>query len=172
MAGGFFLIRTHPSDVLPAVMLRLLAEFGAADVGSTSGALAVLPPHANAALAQLVEQCRPCLCTTGTEDVVAMVRAWEDAGQLTASDGPLPMLADVGFEEARGLAVRIEKFVAAPGLRESIVQSQRRSIGLRLSYDAGIRRVVNRICELLQETAGQCGARQVVVAHAPEARAA
>jgi hypothetical protein len=172
MAGGFFLIRAHPSDVSPAALLRLLAESGAADARSTPDAFAALPPHRHAAVAQLIEQCRPCLCTTGAEDVVAMVRAWEDAGQLTAFDGPLPMLSEVGFDDVRSLATRIEKFAAASALRESIAERQRRSIGSRLSYDAGIGRVVARIHDLLRETAGQHAVESRLDEANREARAA
>jgi hypothetical protein len=172
MAGGFFLVRTHPADLFPAALLRLLVESGAAHARSTPDAFEALPPHQHAPLAELIERCRPCLCTTGTEDVVAMVRAWEDAGQLTATDGPLPMLNEVGFDDARGLATRIEKFAAASDLRGSIVDNQRRSIGARLSYDAGVRRVVGRIRELLHETAGRHAVEPIPVAREPEARAA
>ena len=141
MAGGFFLIRTHPADIAPARLLRFLD----APNGATPG-------YANE-LDRLVEQCRPCLCTTGDEDVVAMVRAWEEAGQLTASDGPLPMLSDVGFDDAASLAARMATYSASPSLRESVVAVQRKSVSARLGYDAGIRRVVMRMRDLLRDTA-------------------
>ena len=82
-----------------------------------------------------------------------MVRAWKEAGQLTAADGPLPMLDEVGFTDAQGLADRVLKYFRNGELRESVVAAQRRSIGARLSYDAGIRRVTGRIADLLAETA-------------------
>ena len=92
MAGGFFLVRTHPADVAPASLLRFLDQHDP------------LAAARAAQLADLIEQCRPCLCTTGAEDVVAMVRAWEAAGQLTVADGPLPMLNEVAFGDALQLA--------------------------------------------------------------------
>ena len=155
MAGGFFLVREHPSDIAPAALLRFLHEGGANAARCADEALASLPPARHAALADLIEQCRPCLCTTGTEDVVAMTRAWEEAGQLTAEEGPLPMLSEVGFHDFDSLALRVRKFAGSSGLRESVAARQRRSISGRLSYDAGVRRIVGRVGQLLSETAAR-----------------
>jgi hypothetical protein len=82
-----------------------------------------------------------------------MVRTWEDAGQLTVPDGPLPMLSEVGFHDHEGLAQRVRKYAASSILRNAVSASQRRSVAGRLTYDAGIRRVVGRIRELLEEAA-------------------
>ena len=153
MAGGFFLVRTHPADVAPAALLRFLHDNGARAADTVERALAALPRGRRTEFVDLMSRCRPCLCTTGAEDVVAMTRAWEEAGQLTADDGPLPKLADVAFEDAAGLAVRVRRFIDRPELREALSAQQRRSVSARLSYDAGVRRVVGRMRELLAETA-------------------
>ena len=135
MAGGFFLIRTHPADVVPAELLRFIETNG------------------DVAPARLIERCRPCLCTTGDEDVIAMVRAWQEAGQLTAADGPLPMFDEVAFDSAAGLAAKVSFALESPLFRQTVVDAQRRSVANRLSYDAGIRRVIGRIGALLAERA-------------------
>ena len=157
MAGGFFLIRTHPSDVAPAALLRFLESHAGPAARTTEAAVAAVPPARQAELNRLIEKSRPCLCTTGNEDVVAMVRAWEEAGQLTVDDGPLPMLAEVGFHDRATLSERFRRFSRPDSPRQTIAAAQRRSVGDRLSYDAGIRRVVARMADLLGETAAQGG---------------
>ena len=82
-----------------------------------------------------------------------MVRDWQESGQLVAGEGPLPRLDDVGFHDAATLRERIERFMLDPGSRESVAAVQRRSVADRLTYDAGLRRVVMRMHELLCETA-------------------
>lgn len=148
MAGGFFLIRTHPADIAPAALLRFLESESRPT------------PQSISELNKLIDACRPCLCTTGNEDVVAMVRAWQEAGQLTVEDGPLPMLDDVGFRDAHSLASRIAAYVGSASKRRSIVTAQRRSVSARFTYDAGVRRVVARLRELLAETAGTMAMRR------------
>jgi hypothetical protein len=145
MAGGFFLVRTHPADVAPAALLRHLHTHG--DVPSP-------------ALTALIEQSRSCLCTTGDEDVVGMVRAWQEAGQLTVVDGPLPMFGEVSFDDRASLAGRVGAYVASADARDAVVTCQRRSISARLCYDAGVRRVVGRIRELLDEPSAASAGRR------------
>jgi hypothetical protein len=142
MAGGFFLIRAHPADVAPAELLRFVETNG------------------DVAPARLVERCRPCLCTTGDEDVIAMVRAWQEAGQLCAAEGPLPMFDEVCFDSAATLAAKTSFALESPLFRQTVVDVQRRSVANRLSYDAGIRRVVGRIGRLLAERAGDIEVRR------------
>lgn len=153
MAGGFFLVRTHPADLAPAALLRFLDESDARNAATSEQARALLPPDRRAELSGFIEACRPCMCSTGREDVVTMTREWEEAGQITASEGPLPMLNEIGFHDFSSLSLRVSKFAHLSVLRDSISAKQRRSVGARLTYDAGIRRVVGRIQQLLSETA-------------------
>lgn len=154
MAGGFFLVRTHPADLAPAALLRFLDESDARSAATSDQARALLPPNRRDALAEFIEACRPCMCSTGREDVVATTREWESAGQLTARDGPLPMLSETGFHDSASLSLRVSTFANSAVLRDPISARQRRSVGARLTYDAGIRRVVGRIQQLLLDTAG------------------
>lgn len=153
MAGGFFLVRSHPADVAPAALLRLLDERLGRNVMTTPEALARLPGDERCELLGRIAACRSCLCTTGDEDVVAMVRAWEEAGQLDAAEGVLPRLDEVSFTDEASLAKCVGRFAHAPELRRAVASAQRASVGRRLSYDAGVRRVVIRMAELLAESA-------------------
>jgi len=167
MAGGFFLVRTHPADLAPAALLRFLEDSGAGTARTTADALADLPPMKQQELQTLIAQCRPCLCTTGAEDVVAMTRAWEEAGQLTVRDGPVPMLSEVGFHDVASLKARVRKFAGASSLRESVAGCQRRSVSARLTYDSGVRRVAGRIGELLADSAVRAAGREAIVTKLP-----
>jgi hypothetical protein len=143
LAGGFFLVREHPADVAPAGLLSLL-EANPRNARPQSPAFEAL-----------LEDCRACLCTTGNEDVVAMVRDWQESGQLVAGEGPLPRLRDVTFTDAASLRERIVRFASDPDARREVASVQRRSVAERLTYDAGLRRVVRRISELLSGTAAE-----------------
>jgi hypothetical protein len=151
MAGGIFLVRTHPADVAPAALLDFLERNIDASVRDTPALAASLPMSLRPELDELLDACRPCLCTTGDEDVVTMVRDWQESGQLVPGEGPLPLLRETSFDDAQSLRDRVERFVTAPVLRESISDAQRMSVSRRLTYDAGIRRVVDRMRGLLSE---------------------
>ena len=84
---------------------------------------------------------------------MAMVRDWEEAGQLVAGQGPLPMLGEVSFSDEATLRDRLRRFAADPSARDRVCGAQRKSVADRLTYDAGIRRVVSRMGELLTDTA-------------------
>ena len=151
MAGGFFLVRAHPADVGPAALLDFLDSNVGPSVRTTPAVEASLPMSLRERFDALLVQCRPCLCTTGQEDVVTMVRDWQEAGQLVAGEGPLPLFGETSFDDAYGLRERIERFIDAPLRRQEIASAQRHSVGARLTYDAGIRRVVQQIGRLMSE---------------------
>ena len=152
MAGGFFLVRTHPADLAPPALLDFLRANAADAARTTPAAAASLPPSLRGQLDALIGACRPCLCTTGGEDVVTMVRDWEEAGQLVPGEGPLPLLDHTGFHDAQTLRDRVSRYVGAPSLRDAVSATQRQSVAGRLTYDAGVKRVVARMRELLSDT--------------------
>jgi len=153
MAGGFFLIRKHSADIHPGRLLSFLADQGLGSCQDTAAALAAVEPEYRSLLDRLVRAARPAMCTTGGEDVVRMVRQWHEAGQLDRTAGPLPCFQDVSFDSADSLRRHIERFIANPDARQNIVQQQQASIARRLTYEAGIKRVVCQMQTLLQ--AGQ-----------------
>lgn len=153
MAGGFFLVRTHPADVAPAALLDFVEEHCDRSARTTTALAASLAPHLRETFQLLLASCRPCLSTTGAEDLVAMVRDWQDAGQLVSGEGPLPLLKETSFHDADSLRRRVKQFIDAPVLRESIGAVQRHSVSRRLTYDAGIRRVVAAMKQLLSDPA-------------------
>ena len=153
IAGGFFLIREHPADVAPGRLLDFLHRHAEPGAQATAAVAASLPAELREDFESLLSTCRPCLSTTGQEDLVAMVRDWEEAGQLVAGQGPLPMLGEVSFSDEATLRDRLRRFAADPSARDRVSGAQRKSVADRLTYDAGIRRVLSRMGELLTDTA-------------------
>jgi hypothetical protein len=145
MAGGFFLVRTHPSDLAPGALLDFLIDHADTSARTTPAVAASLPLSLRGTFEFLLNACRPCLSTTGAEDLVTMVRDWQEAGQLVPREGPLPLLDHTGFHDAQSLRDRVSRFVHAPALRDAVSATQRQSVAERLTYDAGIRRVVARM---------------------------
>ncbi len=150
--GGFFLIRRHQSDVAPQAMLDLLE-----DVGTTARTLEsarkAIPQSQREQFEKLVAECTRCLCSTGVEDPIEMVRSWQEAQVLVAGEGVLPHFEQVNFDDAASLRACIERFMSNPQLRSEVVGEQQRSISQRLTYSAGMSRVLSRIERLLSETA-------------------
>ena len=75
-----------------------------------------------------------------------MVRAWEEAGCSSPAASVLPHLDDVSFRDAATLAERLRdvpRTTRAP--RSEIAAAQRASVVERLSYAAGMRRMIDAI---------------------------
>ncbi|HEX5244777.1 MAG TPA: hypothetical protein VFW23_16050 [Tepidisphaeraceae bacterium] len=151
-AGGFFLIRQHESDVVPQQMLDLLEQHADESVRTLAAARNVMPSGALDRFEQLLSGCIRTLCSQGTEDPIEMVRHWQEAQILVPGDGILPHFEQVSFTDAATLRQRIEHFISNPELRQSIIEEQRRSIASRLTYRAGLSRVVSRVAEFLEQT--------------------
>lgn len=151
-AGGFFLIRQHESDVVPQQMLDLLEQHADESVRTLAAARDAMPSGALNRFEQLLQGCIRTLCSQKTEDPIEMVRHWQEAQILVPGDGILPQFEQVSFTDAATLRQRIEHFISNPELRQSIIEEQRRSIASRLTYRAGLSRVVSRVAELLEQT--------------------
>ena len=148
-AGGFFLVRRHPADVAPQAMLDLLEEYVGPGVGSLGQTRAKVPPPARDRFESLLRECRRCLCSTGTEDPIEMIRAWQEAELLVAGEGVLPHSGDVSFADAESLRRLVGRFARDAAAREAVVRAQWLSVERRLTYAAGMGRVARQIGEKL-----------------------
>jgi hypothetical protein len=154
VAGGFFLVRSHPSDVAPQAMSSLLLQHFPESVRTLAAARAVAPPPVRDRFESLVRACRRCLCPMGDEDPIEMVRAWETAELLVPGAGAvLPGLQDVSFDSAAGVRSLIERFARDREARGALAVRQRESVAARLSYAAGMGRVGRTVAGLLDRTA-------------------
>jgi hypothetical protein len=144
-AGGFFLVREHLADVSPQAMSDLLATFCPLDVRTLLEARASVPQSARGRFDALVDDCRRCLCPTGTEDPIEVVRSWEHAELLVPRHGVLPHLHDVTFTDEATLLQRMDGFLNDADQRAAIAAAQRASVSARLTYAAGMRRMLDTI---------------------------
>jgi hypothetical protein len=148
-AGGFFLVREHLADVAPQAMSDLLATFSAPGVRTLLEARAGVPQHFREQFDALVDDCRRCLCPTGTEDPIEVVRSWEHAELIVPGHGVLPHLHEVTFTDEAMLTERMDAFLNDADRREAIAAAQRASVTARLTYEAGMRRMIETIRQRL-----------------------
>lgn len=163
--GAFMLIRRHLTDVAPQAMSDLLHEHSDPTVRDLNRARATLPPRARDRFEALLRDCMRTLCPTRSEDPIAGVRHWEDAGLLVpGAGGVLPRIDEVMFHDRASLKQRIARFAKDADARREIADAQRASISGRLTYVAGIRRMLESMRETIasegspmirQLTAGQ-----------------
>ncbi len=151
VAGGFFLVREHPADRGMVDLCNFLA--------------AEMPA------AETAQQIR---ATVGGEELVAFEEIMSrNSGLLDVGDPvelargcmrsqviappakqAVPRLDEVSFSNRDELRRRLDRFLSNANLRAEIAQEQRQNVEQRLSYAAGIRRVVRRIRELLASEMG------------------
>ena len=146
VAGGFFLVRAHPSDTL---MPRLLRQLDPAS-GSVPEALE-RAGDGRAALEALLAEAQ-CLTDLGMPiDLVAWLRSCQRAELMNTSGVALPQLDQVSFDNAAQFRERLDRFIDDDFARADVSEAQRLSVEQRLSYTAGLRRALARIGRLLGE---------------------
>ncbi|MEM7625774.1 MAG: hypothetical protein AAF333_09100 [Planctomycetota bacterium] len=146
VAGGFFLVRTHPSDILMPRLLQALDERSQTVEEALANA-----GEGRVALEALLQEAE-CLTDLGMPiDLVAWLRSCQRAELMNTSGVALPQLERVAFEDAAGLRERVEAFLDDDFVRADVAETQRLSVEQRLSYTAGLRRAIARIGRLLWE---------------------
>jgi hypothetical protein len=148
-AGGFCLIRQHPSNLLFQEILNFLTRHAppeAADIDQVRSAN--LPSAARAELEALLAQAED-FAVIG--DIVAYVRDLHEAQILLPREAMLPHLAEVAFNSEAELEQRIVQHLADEPRRRRIVEAQREDIARRLSYTAGMKRMTHWIARLITE---------------------
>ncbi len=93
-------------------------------------------------------------------DVVAWMREAQRAELMDRSGELLPELRRVSFKDAAGLKETIRTFIDDAPARQSLARLQRESVQHRLSYTAGLRRVLARVGRLLAESTAESAPRQ------------
>ncbi|MEL7089619.1 MAG: hypothetical protein AAGL98_14455, partial [Planctomycetota bacterium] len=146
VAGGFFLVRAHPSDTLMPRLLRQLDDASPDLAAALENAGDDRP-----ALEALMREAQ-CMTDLGMPiDLVAWLRACQRAELMNTSGVALPGLDRVAFDHEAGLRERIETYLDDDFARADLAEAQRLSVEQRLSYTAGLRRVLARIGRLLAE---------------------
>jgi len=130
VAGGFFLVRAHPADRV----VRDLARAMSADD--------------KAAIERLKEQ---AYVLREAGEPTQLVRAWQAAQVIDEQGTALPRYDDVAFADCASLAAQIDRYIDDDGARQAVADEQRRSIEHRLSYTAGMRRMIAAIGRRLRK---------------------
>ncbi|MEM9417960.1 MAG: hypothetical protein AAGA25_02750 [Planctomycetota bacterium] len=146
VAGGFFLVRQHPSDTLIPKLLGLIDP----EATTVNEALEAAGPK-RSELKALMKKARG-LADLGTPvDMVEFLRGCQRAELLNHEGQSLPKLDEVSFHDADSLRQHLETYIDYAALRRRIAAEQRESVEHRLSYTAGLRRTLARIGQLITE---------------------
>lgn len=141
-AGGFFLVRSHPSDS----SLRRLAAFAgdhlAPEVGDLAQARASIPP---ALLPQLETLAAENAFIADRVDAIELLRIFQAQGLFVGGSAMPPRIDEVSFAGAADFRERLARFAADADLRREIALEQRAAVVETLSYKAGLRRVIASI---------------------------
>ncbi|MBB6428998.1 hypothetical protein [Algisphaera agarilytica] len=146
VAGGFFLIRQHPSDTLIPKLLGLIDP----EAKTVNEALEAAGSKRDE-LKALLKQAGG-LADLGTPvDMVEFLRGCQRAELLNHEGESLPKLDEVSFHDADSLRKHLETYSDYAALRRRVATEQRESVEHRLSYTAGLRRTLARIGQLIAE---------------------
>ena len=95
------------------------------------------------------ELLKRCAFVAELGDPVAVIRSCENAAILLPQQSALPHLDEVSFTDAATFNARVKWMLENPGERIRIAEAQRKNVEDRLSYTAGLGRMVRRIHKLL-----------------------
>ncbi len=151
VAGGFFLVRRHPSDVLLLEMANFLDVHLDPTVSTVDDARRTIAAEHRVDLEELLERCA-CLCElAGPIDLVDWTRCCQQAQLIAPGREVLPHLEEVCFNDAASLEAAIDRFISDAGGRDRIAAAQRQMVERHHTYGSGLRRVFGRIGELIAE---------------------
>jgi len=147
-AGGFFLVRDNPLNRLPQELLDYVTDHFDSRVRSVEDARQFIEPARRRELEGLLEFCR---CLAEQVDPIESVRAWQDCQLLRPHQPALPLMNDICFHDRQTLDDRIQYFLGHPRQRSEVAAAQRQDLETRLSYPAGLRRMIGAIGRLIAQ---------------------
>jgi len=147
LAGGFFLVRDHPFDRLPQELLDFVDANFDPSVRNVEDARQFIDPAKRRDLEAMLVKCQ---CIAEQVDPIDAVRGWQDSQLLIPGQPPLPMLNDVTFNSRQTMDDRIQYFLAHPKQRSETAAVQREALEPRLSYTAGLKRMIRTVGRLIE----------------------
>lgn len=144
MAGGFFLVRSHVADTTAPALLDFL-QAHAPEARTVAAARSAIPDALFERLNELIEACRPAIATSDRDDPVAAVWDFADMRLIQPGEQILPRFDLTSFNDAASLRGAVTRFLADPKLAAQVQQAQRASVADRLTYDAGMSRVLESV---------------------------
>jgi hypothetical protein len=140
ICGGFFLIREHAVNRIPAELTAFVEANFDAHVQTTEHALRVVSPELRGAFEELLAGYRRLI---DVADPVNRVRTFKERSLAVK----LPHLDDVCFADRDSFRALVDRFVADRDARDAVAQTQRQFVMDRFTYAAHMKRVVGEICK-------------------------
>jgi hypothetical protein len=154
-AGGFYLVRPAPADVLMPRLAQFLLERCPGTVATVDEARRVLSGASLTALGQQLDEAECLTQLTGPIDLVAWVRCCLHAGVLNGTGEVLPRFDEIAFSDEDELRERVRRFLTNGAARREISARQWQAVEGGLTYEAGLRRIVSEIRTLLNDEVGR-----------------
>lgn len=147
VAGGFYLVRAHPSDTSVRRFADFLARY-APSAPDLRSARAVVPPDEIASFERLASE---NAFIADRLDPVELVRVFQGQGLFVDGQSMPPRIDEVGFASPEEFNRTAEHFLAQPELRRQIAMQQRSAVEQTFSYREGMRRVISQLHQRLAE---------------------
>jgi hypothetical protein len=146
VAGGFFLVRDHPSVEAMHALADVIVDHLPADATDVPSALASVRGEARLLLQRAL---RDAEHVADWGDPIEIVRGAIAMQNLLPHQPPMPHLEAVTFRDRDSLRACVRRFIADPESRRRIALEQAAAVEGRLSYAAGMKRVLARLATLL-----------------------
>lgn len=138
-AGGFFLVRSHPSDTSIRKLAAFADEHLPRDVRDLDEARAAVDPAQAETLEVLA---RENSFIADRVDAIELMRIFQAQGLFANGEGMPPRIEEVSFANSQDLRARLARFLKDEPLRREIAMQQHRAVAEKLSYKAGMKRVM------------------------------
>jgi hypothetical protein len=138
IAGGFFLIREHAVNRIPAEFTAFVEANFEASVQTTEHALRVVCPERREDFERLLSGYRRLI---DVADPVNRVRSFQERSLAVK----LPHLDDVCFSDRESFRRLVERYIHNRDARDTVAHAQRRFVMDRFTYQAHIKRVTDEI---------------------------
>ncbi len=86
-----------------------------------------------------------------TDDPVAQVRCWEEAGVIKPNTQAIPDLEKVMFDDAASCREAIERFISDREVRQGISAKQREHVAANFTFPTALKRMLAEICLRLED---------------------
>ena len=144
-SGGFFLVRHHASDTLLPELAAFLQTHFDEDIQSVDQAHRSAPPDVRAGLDELLQRAQCYSQLDQPIDLIQWIRCCQ-RGRLFDDVGTLlPRLDEISFNDAAGFDACLGRFIDDEPARRDVADAQRHAVEQRLTYAAGLRRVIHEI---------------------------
>jgi hypothetical protein len=143
ICGGFFLIREHAVNRIPAEFTALVEKHFDPDVQTTEHALCVVASELRGEFERLLAAYQRLI---DVADPVHRVRNFKERSLVAK----LPHLDDVCFSDGASVRSQIERFINDRSARDSIASVQRQFVMERFTYRAHMKRVGDEMRERLR----------------------